>query len=133
MVNKTTPHYTVEFVFSLAVMLTLTSVQAQRTWYQVSGLFRGIEWNSLCEVLRNKHSKLFNLEELEELSGDKRSREEAVKSALRRNGRAVLHAFYQSLRDTRDCNGAAQHASIAEEIEKQSECECSCIYLPICH
>lgn len=72
---------------------------------------------------------MFTLKEIEELSGDKHSSEEAVKSALKRNAQKVLHAFYQSLQDTSDCNGATEHASIAEEIEKQSECDCYCIYL----
>ena len=119
-----------KFVFSLAVMLTLTRERALLIWYKVSGedLFRRIEWSSLCDVLLVKHSSFFTPDERDELSGDKRSSKEAVNDAMKRSPQSVLHAFYQSLRDTRDRAGAIQHASIAEEIKNQSECE-SCIYL----
>lgn len=116
-------------------MLTLTKEQALLIWFVVygKGLFRSIEWDSLCEVLRDEHSSLFTLKEIEELSGDECSSKEAVESALRRSTQAVLHAFYQSLQDTRDCGRGSQHASIAEEIEILSECDYYCIYLQIFH
>ena len=112
-------------------MLTLTREQALLIWYKVSGqdLFRSIEWGSLCDLLLVKHSSFFTPDERDELSGDKHSSREAVNNAMKRSPQSVLHAFNQSLRDTCDRGGAIQHASIAEEIEKQSECECCCIYL----
>ena len=96
------------------------------------GLFRGIEWSSLSAELFDKHSTLFTPDEAAGLSGDGHHRKKAVEGAMKRNPQSVLHAFYKSLWDTRDCGGALQHASIAQEMEKHSKCACFCMYLRTC-
>lgn len=93
------------------------------------GLLRAIEWISLSGELLDKHSTLFSTDEVAELSSDDQHRKEAVNSAMKRIPQRVLHAFYKSLWDTRDCGGALHHAGIAKEIKKQSECACVCAYL----
>ena len=137
---------TVEICSSLAEILTLTWEQAQLVWYKVSGkgLLHGIEWSSLSAELFDKHSTLFTADEAAGLSGDDHHRKEAVRVAMKRNPQSVLHAIYKSLWDTRGCGGALQHASIAQEIEKHSECacfvctlelvsECQCTFSLPCH
>ena len=121
------PRITAKICCSCAEMLFLTREQAQLIWYKVSGrgLLRGIEWKSLSAELLDKHYSLFSTDEAAVLTGDEDHRKESVTSAIKRLPQDVLHAFYRSLWDTRGCNGALQHASIAKEIEKQSECACS--------
>ena len=96
---------------------------ALRVWYKIcqSDVFHGIEWHSLSRELVKTHDSLFMLEEVEKLSDQKLSSEEAVTSAVKRDAPRVLHAVYQSLCATQTCYGAGQHASIAEEIQKESE------------
>ena len=77
--------------------------------------------------LVDKHYGWFNIDELEKLNDRKPYSKEAVASAMKRNAPGVLHAFYLSLCATKSCGGAIQHASIAEEIQKESEFICSCI------
>ena len=115
-------------------MLTLTREQALLIWFKVTGkgLLRGIEWNSLSAELLDKHSTLFTTDEAAGLSGDEHHRKEAVIRAMKRDPQSVLHAIYKSLWDTRDCGGALQHASIAQEIEKYSKCACFCMHLRTC-
>ena len=84
-------------------------------------LFLGIEWNSLSAELVDKHCSLFELDEVAKLSSDVNGKKEAVTSAMDRDAPRILHAFYQSLSATTTCGGATQHASIAEEIQRESE------------
>ena len=116
-------------------ILTLTGDKSLLIWYRLRGksLIKGIEWGSVSTELVDKHFSLFAEDELNALTADKPQFKEIVTSALRRNPQAVLFALYKSLLDTQDCGGAAQHASIAEEIQKESECACSQVsYVGIC-
>ena len=118
-----------KFASPSAELLYLTGERALLIWYKMCGkdVFHSIEWGSLSAELVDKHHSLFTRDEMTELSAGKRGSREAINSAIRRTAQSVLHAFYKSLCDTQTCGGAAQHASIAEEIRKESECVCSCI------
>lgn len=117
-----------KFASLSAELLLLSEEQGLLIWFKigVKDLFRSIEWGSLSAELVDKHYSLFTRDEMAELSAGKPSSREAINNAIRRTPRSVLHAFYKSLCDTQTCGGAAQHASIAEEIRKESECACSC-------
>ena len=111
-------------------LLYLTGDRALRIWYKTcrKDVFDSIEWGSLSAELVDKHISLFTRDEMTELSAGKQGSREAITSAIRRTPQSVLHAFYKSLCDTQTCGGASQHASIAEEIRKESECACSCFW-----
>ena len=117
-------------------ILTLTQEKAARIWYKMclKHLFHGIEWNSLSSELVDKHCSLFELDEVAKLNSDINGRKEAVTSAMGRDAPRVLHAFYQSLCATTTCGGATQHASIAEEIQRESEFMFlyQALYFPTC-
>ena len=106
----------------------LTNEKALLIWYKMcrKEIFRSIEWGSLSTELVDNYHSLFTIAEVAKLSGGKPSSEEAVNSAMKRNPTSVLHAFYKSLCDTQTGGGASQHAIIAEEIQKEGECVCSC-------
>lgn len=112
----------------------MTKGRASRIWYKIRSntLFSSIEWGSLSVELVNKHNGLFTRDEMAELSDGMPCYKEAVDSAMKRTPQSVLHAFYKSLLDTQHCGGASQHAAIAEEIEKESECECVLCLIGAC-
>ena len=97
-------------------------------------LFHGIEWHSLSAELVDKHCSLFELDEVAKLCSDKSGRKEAVTTAINRDAPRVLHAFYLSLCATTTRGGATQHASIAEEIQRESEFMFlyQALYFPTC-
>ena len=111
-----------------AEILDLAHDWASTIWFKIlcNDKFRGIEWGSLSSELVTTHHHCFNIDELEKLSDGKPYSKDALTSALKRNAPGVLHAFYQSLCATQKCGGAGQHASIAADIQKESECACSC-------
>ena len=117
-------------------ILTLTGERILLIWYRLRNkpLLKSIEWSSLSAELVGKHFSLFTNVELDALTADNTPQfKDIVTSALRRNPQAVLFALYKSLLDTQGCGGAAQHASIAEEIQKESECACFQVsYVGIC-
>ena len=111
-----------------AEILDLAHDWASTIWFKIlcNDKFRGIEWGSLSSELVTTHHKWFNIDELAKLSDGKPYSKDALTSAVQRNAPGVLCAFYQSLCATQNCGGAGQHASIAADIQKESECACSC-------
>ena len=112
-----------------AVILALTQGRALLIWYKICSkdIVHGIEWHSFSAELVDKHHGWFDeSNELEKLAvGEScKERQDAVTHAVKRNAPRVLRAVYQSLCATQFCGGAAQHASIAEKIQKESEFMC---------
>ena len=117
-----------KFASLSAELRTVPNEKALLIWYKMcrKEIFRSIEWGSLSTELVDNYHSLFTIAEVAKLSGGKPSSEEAVNSAMKRTPQSVLHAFYKSLCDTQTGGGASQHAIIAEEIQKEGECVCSC-------
>ena len=116
-----------KFASPSAELLYLPGDRALLIWFKMRGkdVFHSIEWGSLSAELIDKHHSLFTHDEMTELSAGKCGSSEAINSAIRRTPQSVLHAFYKSLGDTQTRGGATEHASIAEEIRKESEYACS--------
>ena len=115
-----------KLVYPSAEILGLAHSLASSIWFRIlcNDKFHGIEWDSLSKELVNTHHDWFNIDEIAKLSDLKPYSKDALSSAVKRNAPEVLHAFYQSLCATQSCGGAAQHASIAADIQKESECAC---------
>ena len=112
-----------------AVILSLTPGRALLIWYKICSkdIVHGIEWHSFSAELVDKHHGWFDVNnELDKLAAGKscEERQDAVTNAVKRNAPRVLYAIYQSLCATQFHGGAAQHASIAEKIQKESEFMC---------
>ena len=110
-------------------ILALTQGRALLIWYKICSkdIVHGIEWHSFAAELVDKHHGWFDVNnELDKLAAGEscKERQDAVTSAVKRNAPRVLRAVYQSLCATQFRGGAAQHASIAEKIQKESEFVC---------